>query len=66
MYHATSGSHSLSSNSSTSGFMGFDNVNSGGVGSYNWEGWTGGWIVFNNELTDAQLNFIYNSGKGRF
>ena len=48
------------------GFMGFDNVNSGGVGSYNWEGWTGGWRVFNNELTDAQLNFIYNSGKGRF
>ena len=46
--------------------MGFDNVNSGGVGSYNWEGWTGGWRVFNNELTDAQLNFIYNSGKGRF
>ena len=66
LYHATSGSHSLSSNSSTSGFMGFDNVNSGGVGSYNWEGWTGGWRVFNNELTDAQLNFIYNSGKGRF
>ena len=67
LYHgSSSGSFSLTSATQTSGFMGFDNSGSGGVNSYNWEGWTGGWRVFNNYLTDAQLNFIYNGGKGRF
>ena len=48
------------------GFMGYDPAGSTGVNSYSFEGNTGGWRVFNAELTDAQVAFVYNSGKGRF
>ena len=66
MYHQTSGSFNSSSTSSNSGFMGYAPQNSNGVNSYNWEGYTGGWRAFNAALTDAQINHLYNSGKGRF
>jgi len=64
-YHTT-GSFNSSSTSSNSGFMGYAPQNSNGVNTYNWEGWTGGWRAFNAALTDAQINHLYNSGKGRF
>ena len=51
---------------SDSGFMGHGPSGSSGVNSYNWEGYTGGWRVFNGYLTDAQVSYIYNSGDGRF
>ncbi len=66
MYHQTSGSFNSNSTSSNSGFMGYAPQNSSGVNQYNWEGWTGGWRAFNTALSDAQINFLYNSGKGRF
>ena len=37
----------------------------GGANSYNFEGYTGIWRVFNAELTDAQITYLYNSGTGR-
>ena len=46
--------------------MGHGPSGSSGVNSYNWEGYTGGWRVFNGYLTDAQVSYIYNSGDGRF
>ena len=66
LYHQTSGSFNSSSTSSNSGFMGYAPQGSQGVNTYNWEGWTGGWRAFNAALTDAQINYLYNSGKGRF
>ena len=48
------------------GFMGYDPAGQSGINSYSFEGNTGGWRVFNAELTDAQVAFVYNSGKGRF
>ena len=66
MYHQTSSSFNSNSTSSNSGFMGYAPQNSNGVNQYNWEGWTGGWRAFNTALSDAQINFLYNSGKGRF
>ena len=62
----TTGSFNSTSTSSKSGFMGYAPQGSQGVNSYNWEGWTGGWRAFNAALTDAQINHLYNSGKGRF
>jgi len=64
-YHTT-GSFTINNTSSNSGFMGYAPQNSNGVNQYNWEGWTGGWRAFNAALTDTQINFLYNSGKGRF
>ena len=52
------------SNTMKSGFMGYDPDS--GASSYSFEGNTGGWRVFNNELTDAQITYLYNSGAGRF
>jgi hypothetical protein len=49
-----------------SGFMGHDPSGTAGVNTYNWEGYTGGWRVFNADLSDAQVAFVYNSGNGRF
>ena len=66
MYHQTSAPFNSSSTSTNAGFMGYAPQNSSGVNSYNWEGWTGGWRAFNTALSDAQINFLYNSGKGRF
>ena len=67
LYHKTSGNISLTSNSfSSSVFMGFDNVGGSGTNGYNWEGYTGGWLIYNQNLSDAQLNYLYNSGAGRF
>jgi hypothetical protein len=67
LYHKTSGSTSLSSNSfSSSGFMGFDNAGSSGANSYNWEGYTGGWLIYNQNLSDTQISYLYNNGAGRF
>ena len=48
-----------------SGFMGYDPDGSQ-PNSYGFEGSTGGWRVFSAELTDSQLEFVYNSGAGRF
>ena len=55
---------SAGSNSMKSGFMGYDP--DGGSNSYGFEGSTGGWRVFSAELTDSQLEFVYNNGAGRF
>ena len=46
------------------GFMCYDP--DGSTNTYEFEGSTGGWRVFNADLTDAQLSYVYNSGKGRF
>jgi len=67
LYHKTSSSFTLNSGgASSSGFMGYDHTGAGGVNSYNWEGYTGGWLIYNQNLSDAQLNYLYNSGAGRF
>ena len=50
---------------SGAGFMGYDPAG-GGANSYNFEGYTGGWRVFNDELSDSQITYLYNSGNGRF
>ena len=55
---------SAGSNAMKSGFMGYDP--DGGSNTYGFEGSTGGWRVFSAELTDTQLEFVYNSGAGRF
>jgi len=60
----TPSSASAGSNSMKSGFMGYDPDS--GASSYSFEGNTGGWRVFNNELSDAQITYLYNSGAGRF
>ena len=49
-----------------SGFMGHDPQNGSGQNAYNWEGYTGGWRVFNAELSDTQVSYVYNGGNGRF
>ena len=41
-----------------------DRHNSGGVNSYNWEGYSGGWKIFDGYLSDAQISLIYNNGNG--
>ena len=65
--HTQTWTHSCGANSaSQSGFMGHSPSNSGGVNSYNWEGYTGGWRVFNADLSDTQVAYVYNSGNGRF
>ena len=51
---------------SQSGFMGHGPQSNSGVDSYNWEGYTGGWRVFQADLSDAQISYLYNSGNGRF
>ena len=67
LYHKTSASNSLGTNSYTSsGFMGFDNVGSAGVNAYNFEGYTGGWLIYNQNLSDAQISYLYNNGAGQF
>jgi len=65
--HTFTTTNSTSSNSQNSGpgFMGYE-PSGGGVNSYNFEGYTGGWRVFNDELTDAQVTYLYNNGNGRF
>ena len=65
--HTFTDTNSVGSNSQASGagFMGYD-PSGGGTNSYNFEGYTGGWRVFNDELTDAQITYLYNSGNGRF
>ena len=60
----TPSSASAGSNSMKSGFMGYDPDS--GASSYSFEGNTGGWRVFNAELSDAQITYLYNSGAGRF
>jgi len=65
--HTLTSTNSNSSNTQASGagFMGYDPAG-GGANSYNFEGYTGGWRVFNSELTDSQVTYLYNSGAGRF
>ena len=66
-FHTSSSFTNTSSSSSKSGFMGYSPQNSSsGIDKYNYEGWTGGWRAFNSALTDTQINYLYNSGKGRF
>ena len=60
----TTNSNSNNSQASGAGFMGYD-PSGGGANSYNFEGYTGIWRVFNAELTDAQITYLYNSGNGR-
>ena len=65
--HTQTWTHSCGSNSaSQSGFMGHGPQSNSGVNSYNWEGYTGGWRVFNADLSDTQVAYVYNSGNGRF
>jgi len=67
LFHTNGTAGSTGNSSSKSGFMGYSPQNSSsGVDNYNFEGWTGGWRAFNADLTDAQINYLYNSGKGRF
>ena len=65
--HTFTDTSSVGSNSQASGagFMGYDPAG-GGANSYNFEGYTGGWRVFNDELSDSQITYLYNSGNGRF
>ena len=65
--HTFTSTKSTSTNSQAAGpgFMGYDPAG-GGANSYNFEGYSGGWRVFNDELTDAQVTYLYNNGKGRF
>lgn len=60
----TPSSASSGSNSMKAGFMCYDP--DGSANTYEFEGSTGGWRVFSANLTDAQLSYVYNSGKGRF
>ena len=64
--YTISGTASTGTNNQGAGFMGYDPTGAGGANSYNFEGQTGGWRVFNAELTDAQVSYVYNSGNGRF
>ena len=67
LYDYTSGSHSLSSSSSKSGLMGFNPNPSGqSNNAYGFEGWTGGWRVFNSALSNAQITYLFNNQAGRF
>ena len=62
-------SHNFTNNMSNDDFSfttGTNGNSNEGVNSYNWEGYTGGWRVFNAYLTDAQVSYIYNGGNGRF
>ena len=62
--HTASASTTIGSSSNHSGFHGYGPHNSGGVNSYNWEGYSGGWKIFDGYLSDTQLSYIYNSGNG--
>ena len=65
--HTQTWTNSCSANTAAqSGFMGHDPQNGSGQNSYNWEGYTGGWRVFNTELSDTQVSYVYNGGNGRF
>ena len=68
LFHTNGTAGSTSGTSSHAGFMTYapQYSSSHGINSYAWEGWTGGWRAFNADLTDAQINYLYNSGKGRF
>ena len=64
LYH-TSGTGSNGAGGNNAGFMGFDPTGSGN-NNYNWEGWTGGWRMFQANLSDAQISFLFNNGAGRY
>tara|TARA_R100000149_G_C5866647_1_gene131278 strand:- start:45 stop:1535 length:1491 start_codon:yes stop_codon:yes gene_type:complete len=67
LYDYTSGSHSLSSATGKSGFMGFNpNPSGSSNNAYGFEGWTGGWRVFQSALSNAQISFLFNNQIGRF
>ena len=68
LFHTNGSACSTSGTSSHAGFMTYapQYATSHGYNTYAWEGWTGGWRAFNEELTDAQISYLYNSGKGRF
>ena len=60
-----SASATTGSSSNHSGFHGYSPHDSQGVNTYNWEGYSGGWKIFDGYLSDAQISYIYNSGNGR-
>ena len=60
----TGSNNNAGNNTMKSGFMCYDP--DGAVNAYEFEGNTGGWRVFSDELTDAQLTYVYNNGAGRF
>ena len=66
LFHTNGTAGTIPNTGSKSGFMGYAPQNSNGDNNYHWEGWTGGWRAFNADLTDTQINYLYNSGKGRF
>ena len=51
--------------STNSGFHGYSPNNGAGANTYNWEGYSGGWKVFDGYLSDATISYIYNNGNGR-
>ena len=47
--------------------MGFNpNPSGSSNNAYGFEGWTGGWRVFQSALSNAQISFLFNSQIGRF
>mgnify|MGYP001320491253 CR=1 FL=1 len=62
IHHSGNFSATMGSNSGTAGFMGFNRIND----VYTWEGYTGGWRVFHENISDAAVVQLYNSGKGFF
>ena len=68
LYHTDGQAGSTSGTSSYAGFMTYapQYATSHGYNTYAWEGWTGGWRAFNENLSDTQIAYLYNSGKGRF
>lgn len=68
LYDYTSSSSSLNSSSfGKSGLMGFNpNPSGSSNNNYGFEGWTGGWRVFNAALSNAQITHLFNNQVGRF
>lgn len=62
VHHSGNYSMTVSSNSGTAGFMGYNNTND----IYTWEGYTGGWRIFHENISDATVEQLYNDGKGFF
>ena len=62
--HTKNASSTTGSSTGHAGFHGYSPNDSGGVNSYNWEGYSGGWKIYDGYLSDTQIEYIYNSGNG--
>tara|TARA_Y100001937_G_C7112230_1_gene328252 strand:+ start:130 stop:1611 length:1482 start_codon:yes stop_codon:yes gene_type:complete len=63
--HTANNGAVIGSNSNNSGFHGYSPHDSQGVNTYNWEGYTGGWKIYDGYLSDSDISYIYNNGNGR-